>query len=92
MRYAPIEHRDAFTLEGREIADGDRLELKWPGGQIVLTTIKIIHGELRIVGTIHGIRCWIVLNHGIGKREILACWPDREDGYGQDNRNAAQGG
>lgn len=83
MRHTPIEHRGAFVLEGREIADGDRLELKWPDGSTVETTFKIINGELRIVGTIHGIKCWIVLDPGIRKREVLARWPDKEDGYGQ---------
>jgi hypothetical protein len=82
MRYTPIEYQGAFMLEGREIADGDRLELRWPDGQTVETTIKIIHGELRIVGTIRGIKCWIVLDHAVRKREILARWP-KEDGYGQ---------
>lgn len=82
MRHTPIEHRDAFVLEGREIADGDRLELKWPDGQLAMATVKLIGGELRIAGTVHGVKCWIVLDLGVRKKEIWAAWP-QGDGYGQ---------
>ena len=82
MRHMPIEHRGAFILDGREIADGDRLELRWPDGQTVTTVVKLIHDELRIVGSIHGVKSWIVLDHGIHKREIFAKWPEGQDGYG----------
>jgi hypothetical protein len=82
MRHFPIEYRDAFILDGRRIEDGDRLEFKWSDGLTVTTTIKIIHGELRIVGTIHGVKCWLVLDHGVQKREIMARWPEGGDGYG----------
>lgn len=83
MRYTIIEHRqDAFILAGRTIQDGDQLELRWSDGQTVTTTFKIIHGELRIVGTVHGIKCWIVLDPGIRKGEVKARWPKEDDGYG----------
>jgi hypothetical protein len=82
MRYTLIEYRqDAFILAGREIRDGDQLELMWADGQTVRTTFKIIHGELRIVGSVHGIKCWIVLDPGIRRGEIKAAWP-KGDGYG----------
>ena len=84
MRHTPIEqYQGAFALDGRTIADGDKLELQWPDGQTVQTTFKIIHGELRIVGTVHGIKCWIVLDPGVRKGEVLARWPEKEAGYGQ---------
>ncbi len=81
-RHTPIsQSQGVFALDGRSIADGDMLEIRWPDDRTVVTTFKIIHGELRIVGTIHGIKCWIVLDSAVRKAEILARWPEG-DGYG----------
>jgi len=83
MRHTPIEYRQgAFVLEGRTIADGDRIELRWPDDKTVTAIVKIIQGELRIVGTVHGIKCWIVLGPGVRRREVWARWPSEGDGYG----------
>jgi hypothetical protein len=81
MRYTPIERnlQGEFFLNQRRIIDGDKIELEWPDGQTVITTIKIIHNEFRVVGIIHGIKCWIVLDFGIRKGEVKAKWEN--DGY-----------
>jgi len=82
MRYTLIEYRQGtFTLDGRTIIDGDKLELEWLDGQNAIVIVKIIQGEFRIVGALHGVKCWIILNFGIRKGEIKAAWP-KEDGYG----------
>jgi len=78
MRYAPIEYWNAFMLEGRKIANGDKLELKWPDGQTALVTMRLVGDELRIAGIAHGVKCWIVLNLGVRKQEIWAAWPQGE--------------
>lgn len=82
MRYTPIERnlQGEFILNEQKIVDGDKLELKWPDGITVTTVVKLIQGELRVVGITHGIKCWIVLDSGVRKHEVLARWP--KDGYG----------
>lgn len=79
MRHMPIDRNPMgeFSLGGRRIADGDRLELMWPDGQTVTAIVKVIGGELRIVGVVHGAKCWITL--APRRHDVMARWPD---GYG----------
>jgi len=73
MRHTPL-YRDGqdFVLDGRKIADNDQLSLRWPDGHTATSAVRIIGGELRIAGTTHGAKCWVVLN----LRKVEAAWPD----------------
>jgi len=75
MPYSPIERnpQGCFILDEKKIVDNDKLEIKWPDGGISTVIVRLVGGELRIAGSVHGVKCWIVLDYGIKKHEVLAC-------------------